>query len=104
MFKNEDWGKTLPSGLYDRWPKDSSGQPEKAVFLCKSVSLDFKDELIINMLEAYGIPCLKIYPGDGSFGKLVLGISGHGVEIYVPSSLLDDARALCSAEAEEVPD
>ena len=61
-------------------------------------------ELKINMLEAYGIPCLRIYPGDGSFGKLILGMSGQGVDIYVPSSLLEDAQTLCSAQAEEVSD
>ena len=56
------------------------------------------------MLEAYGIPCLKIYPGDGSFGKLILGMSVQGVDIYVPQSLLEDARALCEARPEAESD
>ncbi len=104
MFKNADWGKALSSRLYERWPKDCRGQPEEPAFLCTCASVDLRDELMINMLEAYGIPCLRIYPGNGSFGKLVLGISGHGVEIHVPTSLLEDAQALCRAETEEVPD
>ena len=65
--------------------------------LLKSAS----DELIINMLEAYGIPCLRDYPGDGSFGKVVLGMSGQGTDIYVPESRLEEARALCAARPEE---
>ena len=43
------------------------------------------------MLEAYGIPCLCVAPGDGSFGRVVLGMSGCGMDIYVPESLYDDA-------------
>ena len=35
------------------------------------------DVLLVNMLEAYGIPCLKNYPGDGQFGKIMLGMSGY---------------------------
>ena len=94
-------GKNLPSNLTERWPKDPSGEPEKAVFLCNCKALDLSDELIINMLEAYGIPCLRDYPGNGSFGKVVLGMSGHGTDIYVPESSLEDARNLLAAEPEE---
>ena len=95
------WGRSIPSGLLERWPKTSSGEPEKAVFLCNCKALDFGDELIINMLEAYGIPCLRDYPGNGSFGKVVLGMSGQGTDIYVPESKLEEARNLCAADPEE---
>ena len=32
--------------------------------------------------------------GDGQFGKIMLGMSGYGVEILVPETLLADAQAL----------
>ena len=95
------WGRSLPAELLERWPKTLSGDPEKAVFLCNCRGLDFSDELIINMLEAYGIPCLRDYPGNGSFGKVVFGMSGQGTDIYVPESKLEEARALCTAEPDE---
>ncbi len=95
------WGKSVPSDLLERWPKTPSGEPEKAVFLCNCKALDLGDELKINMLEAYGIPCLRDYPGDGSFGKVVLGMSGQGTDIYVPESMLEEARNLCAAEPDE---
>ena len=95
------WGKSLPSDLQERWPKDPSGEPEKAVFLCNCKALDLGDELKINMLEAYGIPCLRDYPGNGSFGKVVLGMSGQGTDIYVPESKLEEARNLCASEPVE---
>ena len=52
------------------------------------------------MLEAYGVPCVRQYPNDGGFGKLIMGMSGTGVDIYVPQSMLNDALTLC----EGVPD
>lgn len=97
MENKNDWGRAMSGKLSDRWPKTAQGEPETPALLCNCKSLDLGDALRINMLEAYGIPCLKIYPGDGSFGKLILGMSGQGVDIYVPQSLLEDARALCEA-------
>ena len=95
------WGRSVPTELLDRWPKTPSGDPEKAVFLCNSKALDLSDELTINMLEAYGIPCLRDYPGNGSFGKVVLGMSGQGTDIFVPESMLEEAKNLLTAEPEE---
>ena len=100
MENKTEWGRAMGDKLCDRWPRNAQGEPETPALLCNCKSLDLGDELRINMLEAYGIPCLKIYPGDGSFGKLILGMSGQGVDIYVPQSLLEDARALCEAQPE----
>ena len=86
----------MPHDLLERWPKNAAGDTEKPVFLCNCRSQDMNDELKINMLEAYGIPCLRVYPGDGSFGRVVLGMSGFGTDIYVPESKLEDAKALCN--------
>ena len=98
------WGKSNPFDLMERWPKTPSGDPEKAVFLCNCKALDLSDELRIKMLETYGIPCLRDYPGDGSFGKVVLGMSGQGTDIYVPESMLAEAKNLLIAEPEEQED
>ena len=98
-----DWGRAELSGLSERWPKDENGQPEEPVLLCTLSALDMRDELLLNMLEAYGIPCLRRYPGDGAFGKLILGMSGQGTDILVPKSLYIDAKELSKgAENDEV--
>ena len=100
MDEKKNWGRVIRGELYDRWPKDENGEPEEPAWLCNCINLNMGDELTINMLEAYGIPCLKIYPGDGEFGRLVLGMSGQGTDVLVPQSLLEDAKALLSGEAE----
>lgn len=95
------WGRALRGELYERWPKDENGEPEAPAFLCNRRNNDLGDVILINMLEAYNIPCLRVDPGDGGFGRLVLGMSGQGTDIYVPCSLLEDAQALCKEENNE---
>ncbi|MBS1401989.1 MAG: hypothetical protein HPZ79_03265 [Oscillospiraceae bacterium] len=102
-----EWGRDLPGDLLKRWPRDERGEPVRPAYLTKLSGLDMNDVLLVNMLEAYGIPCLRHYPRDGEFGKLMLGMSGFGVEILVPETMLEDAEALCEgcgdalAEGEE---
>ena len=84
--------------ILKKWPRDSEGNYEKPMFLLHSDCNDFGDEIIINMLDACGIPCLKYYPGDGSFGKVMLGMSGNGSDLYVPASKIDEAKALCEED------
>lgn len=103
MGKNSPsgWGRAANAALLERWPKDENGGPEEPVFLCRCISNDMTDMIRVNMLEAYGIPCLTMYPGDGSFGKVLIGMSGEGVDIYVPRSLHSDALILCEEENNE---
>ena len=89
-----EWGRSLPGDLLKRWPRDADGELVPPALLTKCTGVDMDDVLLVNMLEAYGIPCLKNYPGDGQFGKIMLGMSGYGVEILVPETLLADAQAL----------
>lgn len=98
MVIGEEWGRQDKSSTFDSWPKNEVGEPEEPMRLCNVRSNDFGDELLINMLEAYEIPCIKMYPGDGEFGKVVLGMSGSGADIYVPASLYEDAIALITSE------
>lgn len=92
------------SGKHDElanWPRNAEGVPEKPVFLVHCDCNDLNDEITINMLQAYGIPCLKNYPGDGAFGKVIIGMSGNGTNIYVPESMYEDAVALCKKENDD---
>ena len=37
-------------------------------------------------------------PSSAAFGKLILGMSGQGVDILVPKTMYEDAVALCNEE------
>ena len=92
--KAPEWGRSLPGELLQRWPRDEAGEPESPVYLCHCTGLDMDDAMLISRMESYGIPCLRQYPNDGEFGKLILGLSGTGVDVFVPSSLWSDACQL----------
>ena len=91
-FKN--WGRAGMGLVSDRWPRDAEGRAEESALLCTCRNTDLSDELTVNMLEAYGIPCLRDYPGNGAFGRVIMGASGTGVDIYVPKSMLEEAKSL----------
>ena len=93
-WSSGEWGRQLTGELLRRWPRDESGALEAPVFLCHCSGLDMDEALLTSRMESYGIPCLRQYPENGDFGKLILGISGTGTDIYVPASLWADATEL----------
>ena len=88
------WGRKLTGDLMKRWPKAEDGTPVEPCFLTHTKGTDLDAEMTVNMLEAYGIPCVIQYPNDGDFGRVVIGISGTGVDIYVPITMYEDAISL----------
>lgn len=59
--------------------------------------------MLCAMLRSYDIPVLRKYEGEGSFGKIVLGMPGSGTWLYVPSSMLEDAKNLIRP-IDEIPE
>ena len=57
-----EWGRSLPGDLLKRWPRDADGELVPPALLTKCTGVDMDDVLLVNMLEAYGIPCLKNCP------------------------------------------
>ena len=101
MDQNVKWGEFVEGALLERWPRDAEGEAVKPVYLCTRSCVDLSDKLLMNMLEAYGIPCLCMERGNGKLGRVYLGISGYGTDIYVPENLLPDAKQLCEEENNE---
>ena len=82
------------------WPVDENGDPARPAFLEHLSESQIESDIVVNMLRAYSIPVYRAYPNDGDFGRLIIGFSGTGVDIYVPETMLDDARNLLSADIE----
>ena len=95
------WGRSHPGEWLEAWPRDSAGEPEEPAFLCSRACADMSDRLLVSKLSAYGIPCLCKDRGDGNFGRVMLGMSGEGVDIYVPRSLYADAKILIEEEEQD---
>ena len=95
------FGRSIPGELYKQWPRDGQGEPVPPKFLTHCTSRDAQDVMLVNFLQSYGIPAAVIHPGDGSFGKVVLGISGTGSSIYVPETMYDQAKELMEAKPDD---
>ena len=92
-----EWGKSTDRQELP-WPMDEKGRLAKAALLKHCTCVNMEDKMLINKLEAYGIPSMEYLPRNGQIGKIVLGISGDGADIYVPESMLEKAQSLIGGE------
>lgn len=90
--------------LKDVWPRREDGSFVPPARLAHVGSKPMEEQILLSMLEAYGIPAISQYPNDGAFGKIIVGVAGGGTDIYVPETMLEEARALLQAEADETID
>jgi hypothetical protein len=98
----EIWGRAR-RGVPENWPVNGGGQreePAQAAHLPEGPVAD----MTRNMLEAYGIPVLEIYRMDGGFARVLFGASAYGVELFVPASRQEEARALLAGVPENGED
>lgn len=84
------------------WPLDENGVAEEAVWLVNVRGSGIEFEMSAAMLRSFGIPILRAYPQSGRLLRVVAGYTGGGMDIYVPKSLLDDARVLYEGGGEIV--
>ena len=84
------------------WPKLEDETAEKPAFLVHLREADLEGEIVVNLLLSAQIPVKLRYPNDGSFGRVVMGISGTGIDVYVPESYFEEAQALLAADFEEM--
>lgn len=100
--QNQERWALRHSDVPQDWPKNADGQPEQAAYLTLESELGGMADVTVSMLASCGIPAFK----SGTQGKVILGFAGLGVELYVPISRLEEAKALlegteCSEEIEE---
>jgi len=81
------------------WPRTEENKPIPPAYLRHLRSTDMEAEIVINLLTAAEIPVVTQYPNGGAFGKVILGFSGTGIDIYVPVTRLEEAKELLDSEA-----
>ena len=86
------------------WPLDENGEKVKAVHLKNTLDSPAESDMMISLLGAYGIPCFKYYDKEGGAGKVINGFSGYGAALYVPQTMLEEAKNILNAEVEEDED
>jgi len=93
-----EWGIEKWDNISERWPKDGEGKIVPPVFFEHVAGSQLDVDMAINLLDAYGIPTVLQYPNDGEFGKVMLGFPAGGVDVFVPATMLEDARNIVSGE------
>ena len=90
------FGGTEPEA---EWPTDEDGKKVEPAFLMKAVGTETDFDLVESLLRGCGIPVMRDYPNDGRFMRLLFGFAGTGAALYVPETMLEDAKAII-AESE----
>ncbi len=49
-------------------------------------------DILESKLKFYGIPVMRKYRENGGYLKIYMGVTPFGIDLYVPSGLLADAR------------
>ncbi|MCF0121163.1 MAG: DUF2007 domain-containing protein [Oscillospiraceae bacterium] len=99
-----DWSFRKKKPVTANWPKDENGEPYPPVFLEHASGGPVDVELAVNLLEAYGIPVVTQLPNNGDFAQVIMGMTGTGVDIFVPQNMLEDAQNILSADIVEEPE
>ena len=70
------------------------------------VTVDNEEQasIIESLLYSFNIPTARNYKEAGSYVKVFTGTSAFGIDIFVPSHNLDEARGILNASATEHPE
>jgi len=99
----KDW--SITPDKKPEWPLGGDGEKIAPAFLERKCGSRFDLDMEIGLLAAYGIPVVCSYPNGGEFSELILGYPVSGADLYVPETLLEDARNILSCDlAEEEPE
>jgi hypothetical protein len=59
---------------------------------------EIQANIVESLLKAYGIPLSRKYKGNDTFGKIILGVTVNGIDLYVPKSALVEAKGIIENE------
>jgi hypothetical protein len=83
--------------------KTEGGDGDHAVFLVSAAD-NFEADIIKSKLEAYGVPVMQKHKEAGDYLHVYMGASPFGIDLYVPSKLLEKAREILEAVPEVAED
>lgn len=95
------WGFSRKGEASPLWPQDENGEPVEAAFLANVQGDQIDSEMALSLLRSFGIPYTCEFPGSGRFVKLIFGFTAAGMDIFVPTTRLEEARQLLSGGEDE---
>jgi len=100
--KNIEYCSDCGAKLVDRLEEEPESKPEEydeEVFLT-NVANEIQASIIVSKLSAYEIPVMKKYRDEGSAMVVFTGTSLFGVDLYVPSKLLSQAKEILTEDSQ----
>jgi hypothetical protein len=76
---------------------------DKEVLLLSDLN-DVDAKIITSMLESYSIPVMKKNSGSGGIMEVYFGANNFGIDLYVPSEMLNKSLELVNSEPVEYDD
>ena len=83
--------------MEDNIEKVEAMKPVKLISTSNSIEAD----MIVDILESNGIPCMKEQRGTGSYMNIAYGFSVYGTEIFVDAADYDRALELIKVDVDE---
>lgn len=83
--------------------KETFDNNDTPVFLVSAAN-NFEAEILEGKLEAYGVPVMKQHKDAGGYLQIYMGASPFGIDLYVPSMLLEKAKEILQSIPEVIED
>lgn len=90
--------------LLHQWPTGPDGKLDPPALLKLESDFSGYRDICCSMLDSFGIPFLTQRPGLGEISFIQGGFSPLGVEIFVPTSRLEEAEELLRTPVEHAGD
>ncbi|MCL2488284.1 MAG: DUF2007 domain-containing protein [Oscillospiraceae bacterium] len=82
--------------VLEPFPVETDFDVDAPALLCSPAD-NIEAGMILGLLREHGVPAMKKSRAAGGLLNIYLGASCYGADIYVPSRLLENARALLAA-------
>ncbi len=93
-----DWHIEREPGVIGDWPQNEEGESVAPAFLTHISGNQLDIGLTKSLLTSFGIPMLFRYPNNGELGTVILGFAGGGADVYVPETMLEDAKNIINTD------
>lgn len=96
-----EWGFKNNDPIRGVWPKNEDGSFVAPALAAHTSGNELECGMIRSLLDSFNIPTIIEYPNDGVVGSIILGYAGGGIDIFVPETMLEDAKNVLDAENAE---
>jgi len=59
---------------------------------------ELQANIVESLLKVYGIPLRRKYKGNDTYGRIYMGLTIHGIDLYVPKEALEEAKGIIENE------